>query len=127
MIICEGEHICGVVIICEGELMWRRTYLPVCEEYKMSLMIIYFNLLFQLKREIYEAHEELRVLYEELQSSHEGIADFDVEALDLDKEFKPGCLTSFVRTFREVLDVAVTVTRKDQVKTIDIFFMSSRI
>ena len=93
----------------------------------MSLMIIYFNLLFQLKREIYEAHEELRVLYEELQSSHEGIADFDVEALDLDKEFKPGCLTSFVRTFREVLDVAVTVTRKDQVKMIDIFFMSSRI
>lgn len=62
----------------------------------------------QLKREIKEAHEELRALYEELRSSHESLDSVDVEELNPNSDFKPGCLTTFVKSFRDVLEEMIS-------------------
>ena len=58
----------------------------------------------QLRKEVTEAHEELRALYEELRGSHESLDTVDVEELNLNSDFKPGCLTTFVKNFRDVLE-----------------------
>ncbi|XP_078363042.1 uncharacterized protein LOC144647159 [Oculina patagonica] len=61
----------------------------------------------QLKKEICEAHDELRALYEELRSSHASSDSFEVNELEPSSDFKPGCLTTFVKNFREVLEEMV--------------------
>ena len=58
----------------------------------------------QLKKEVTEAHKELRALYEELRGSHESLDTVDVEELNSNSDFKPGCLTTFVKNFRDVLE-----------------------
>lgn len=58
----------------------------------------------QLKKEVTEAHKELRALYEELRGSHESLDTVDVEELNLNSDFKPGCLTTFVKNFKDVLE-----------------------
>ena len=67
-----------------------------------------FLFLLQLKKEIKEAHEELRALYEELRSSHESLDSVEVGELDSDSDFKPGCLTTFVKNFRDVLEEMIS-------------------
>lgn len=58
----------------------------------------------QLKKEVTEAHKELRALYEELRGSHESLDTVDVEELNPNSDFKPGCLTTFVKNFKDVLE-----------------------
>lgn len=72
----------------------------------------------QLKKEIKEAHEELRALYEELRSSHESLDSVEVGELDSDSDFKPGCLTTFVKNFRDVLEEMISdnITRTTNLK-----------
>ena len=62
---------------------------------------------FQLKKEICEAHDELRALYEELRSSHASSDSVEIDDLEPDSDFKPGCLTTFVKNFRDVLEEMV--------------------
>lgn len=80
--------------------------------YDLSLVTCVINVCshfpFQLKREICEAHEELRALYEELRSSHESLDTIEVDGLEPNSGFKPGCLTTFVKSFREVLEEMVS-------------------
>lgn len=62
----------------------------------------------QLKKEVKEAHDELRALYEDLRSSHESLHLIEVEELDPDSNLKPGCLTTFVKSFRDVLEEMIS-------------------
>lgn len=62
---------------------------------------------FQLKKEICEAHDELRALYVELRSSHASSDSVEIDDLEPDSDFKPGCLTIFVKNFRDVLEEMV--------------------
>ncbi|XP_078344008.1 uncharacterized protein LOC144629651 [Oculina patagonica] len=61
----------------------------------------------QLKKEICEAHDKLRARYEELLSSHYSLSSgsFEVNKLELSSDFKPGCLTTLVENFGDVLDI----------------------
>lgn len=74
----------------------------------------------QLRKEVREAHEELRALYEELRGSQESLDAVDVEELNSNSDFKPGCLTTFVKSFRDVLEEFIsdnimrTTTQKHQ-------------
>lgn len=61
----------------------------------------------QLKKEICEAHDELRALYVELRSSHASSDSVEIDDLEPDSDFKPGCLTIFVKNFRDVLEEMV--------------------
>lgn len=62
----------------------------------------------QLKKEVKEAHDELRALYEDLRSSHESLHLIEVEELDPDSNLKAGCLTTFVKSFRDVLEEMIS-------------------
>lgn len=62
----------------------------------------------KLKKEICEAHEELRALYVELRSSHESLDSVEVDVLEPTSDFNPGCLTTFVKSFRGVLEEMVS-------------------
>jgi len=61
----------------------------------------------QLKKEICEAHDELRALYEELRRSHASSDSVEIDDLEPSSDFKPGCLTTFVKDFRDVLEEMV--------------------
>ena len=86
----------------------------------------------QLKKEICEAHGELRALYEELRSSRESLDSVEVDVLEPNQEpssdFKPGSLTTFVKSFRDVLEEMVrdnstrtTVSFSENVLTFGLF------
>ena len=62
---------------------------------------------FQLKKEICGAHDELRALYVELRSSHASSDSVEIDDLEPDSDFKPGCLTIFVKNFRDVVEEMV--------------------
>ncbi|XP_078345315.1 uncharacterized protein LOC144630827 [Oculina patagonica] len=72
-----------------------------------------------LKKEICEAHDKLRARYEELLSSHASSGSFEVNKLELSSDFKPGCLTTLVENFGQVLDIGnITRTRNfEEVKS----------
>ena len=74
----------------------------------LSMEITRFSITLQLKKEVKEAHDELRALYEDLRSSHDSLDSIEVEELDPDSDFKPGCLTTFVKSFRDVLEEMIS-------------------
>jgi len=71
-------------------------------------------LLFQLKKEIIDAHNELRICYDKLRLANDNRAT-KVEPLDPDQELESGCLTSFVQSFKDVVDDMIKVQKKNSV------------
>ncbi|KAK3710162.1 hypothetical protein QZH41_010563 [Actinostola sp. cb2023] len=67
----------------------------------------------ELKKEIIDAHNELRVCYDKLRLSHADNRATKVEPLDPCEQLESGKLTSFVQIFKEILEDIIKTQKKN--------------
>ena len=118
----QDTHLCGL-----DSYRLAFTWSRFLKLYQMLLsvkcILSYILHFFQLKRELFEAHSELTSLYEDLRSSSESLQsldDIDMEALEQQQQFKPGCLTTFVHSFKDVV-MELAKSEKEKIRSVSFF------